>query len=463
MPLKYGLFIQDGLEYRSRDDVDESRGYWAQRSDGHVEYVAGRSDAPHSRFDNDVIRPGGEPGLLGRFTNFINPFNDDLAGRQENGTALSPQGQAALRAWLKQRGIDGHLVTNENAGALAETVSRTEAGMLPGENFDEELWRVFSAGAGETPEAMAQFLGLYGAQGKAQTAVARVRGRINPAWDEGSESGMGAGFGDPGDFTAQGMDRGAGEAGPGIENSPANSPGSALAAQTQTFDPGPNYEGQNLGDALASGGFTGAARGTAAGVGGALGADSGGGLAPGNFAGGVQVDGKTLREFVESDWGLAFNAALNTMRDAGAAGIFMDWLSGQMNRFVGEYKGVTGQMALEGRVPDIDFTSFLAKKGLLPATLDQSGYAVSQQFADFQEDAATAARRAAQASSGAGGAGGAGATYADTSMGTPIGAGGAGPLPGNQPDPNPLLAQSGPPGQGQVGSQPVDPLLTLIG
>jgi len=112
--------------------------------------------------------------------------------------------------------------------------------------------------------------------------------------------------------------------------------------------------------------------------------------APGTFDG-REVTPEHLREFVDSDWRLGFNAWMNTFRDAGAAGIFLNWMASQANRFIGEYEGRIGAQALAGELPRGDFVSFLETKGTgTGESLGGDPNAVAERFTSFTAEEAAA-------------------------------------------------------------------------
>jgi hypothetical protein len=139
-----------------------------------------------------------------------------------------------------------------------------------------------------------------------------------------------------------------------------------------------------------------------AGGGAFTGTDTVASLPSGPGVGGVEVTGDLLREFVDSDFSLGFNAMMNQFRNAGAAGIFLNWLGGQFNRLLGEYEGNIAQQALNGQVPQGGMTDFLVRKGLLDAPLaggDAPG------FADFASRQQTASAGGGDATGGGGAVG----------------------------------------------------------
>ena len=100
-----------------------------------------------------------------------------------------------------------------------------------------------------------------------------------------------------------------------------------------------------------------------------------------------------LREFVDSDFSLGFNAMMNQQRSAGAASLFLNWLGNQFNRLLGEYEGNIAQQALSGQRPTGGMTDFLVRKGLLDAEIvGDQGATPFDEFADRQQTGADGPR-----------------------------------------------------------------------
>jgi hypothetical protein len=111
-------FLQLGLFFENRDDVNEHAPYVEVYSNGSIVDVEGQGSRGGDAFrDIKEFAKGGFFGIpFG--TNPGNPFNDDRRGRSENGTPDLPgEARAAVRSWLNQTyGLSGD---NEiQAGAL---------------------------------------------------------------------------------------------------------------------------------------------------------------------------------------------------------------------------------------------------------------------------------------------------------------------------------------------------------
>lgn len=427
-------------QFRSRDDVTERQGYWALRADGTLHYVNPMEEVPaNDRFAEDQTQPG-SPGLLGTMLRSVGnmaagvvsgvwhqPFGvDSLGGNPDAGEELSPEMRRAMRAYLKaSAGIDGPVVTNESAPGMIDWVQKVKLGMYDTEDLYDALWasaRNDAHGASRNPqEAARAFINLFSSDGDIQ--------RANAAISRGAEFANveAAGRGDPADFNTA------------LDGAPDRGVAGAAGAKTA----GAGGAGAGLGaSAAAATGSGGAGLGGSGGLGGVTAAPK----APGTGPGGVQVTSDMLKEFVNSDFSLAFNKVLNGFRDAGAAAMFVDWFSKQLFRYQGEYEGEVADQALGGQVPTGSWTSFLARKGLLDPSLasDVGGNPMLDSF--------TAAKaKAAGTSTGSSSAGG--------------GGGALGPMPAAQSGSGPLVPSGGQaPGLTPNGlGSPVDPVAIMTG
>lgn len=352
-------FLQDGLEYRDRDDVDERRDYYVVYANGTVSLQKGAGPRETS-FGGTVGKIGSSIGnavgsLFDSKPNNVfqaagRPWADQMRGRPTNATnfraggspgALSPEVEKALRTEVqKKTGIE----VKQGSGANTWQVF-VEASDAERRGDDPK----------RTPTVMAlKQMATAGKQiSSAVTQVGKMQvqagGEIAKAVRSGEAGGQGGG-GDGGD-------------GGGTR-----------------------------------GGFGG--RGGGGGGGGSFGG-SASGLEPGSFRG-VEVTGDLLQEFVDSDFSLAFNAMLNEMRTAGAAGIFMDWLDGQFQRFRGEFIGNIAQQALAGQIPQGGFTDFLRRKGMLSGEPQDRVNPLFKDFAGGTPEAVTEGQQVQQVTETAG-------------------------------------------------------------
>lgn len=445
----YVAFAQMGRDgtwkqFRVRDDVAERQGYWALRADGSLTYVNPMDEAPSSgdrtRFNEDQTTRS--PGVLGSIASGAADFaaggllglfdwnpGDALAGRPDNGEDLSPEMRRAMRAYLKTTaGMDGAAVTNESVPAILQRVQEIKLGMYDEEDLYDALWSSWRTNAdGANPRELGRsFLNLF--SGKEVD-------RANEAIRRGAEMANveAAGRGNPADFATplDGVDPG--------DDVTAQITGAATGNQAAV-----KAGQQNLGGL----GGKAAAATSGAGIGGSGGVGSTTAVprAPGKGPGGVTVTPEILREFVDSDFSLAFNKALNGFRDAGAASMFMDWMTRQMGRFQGEYEGNIAEQALSGQVPTGGFTDFLARKGLLPSSDQSPAGTVDPLFSKFQ----AAQAKASGTTSSAGAAGGGG---------TPVAEGGSVPI---QPSAG-MSDGLTPNGLATIGGSQYDPVAMLVG
>lgn len=417
MPNPYVAFAQKDREgnwrqFRNRDDVMERQGYWALRADGTLRYMNPMEDVPENdRFADDQTRTA-EPGLLGRFAQGAADFavggalglfkwqpGDPLNGNPDAGEELSPEMRKAMRAYLKATaGMDGPVVTNESAPGMLDWVQKVKLGMYDEEDLYDALWssaRTEAHGASANPqEAARAFLNLFSGDDvqRASDAISRGAELANVE---------GAGRGDPADFNTA-LD------GVPDQSAPGNGAGAGSTGGARQG---------GLGAAAA-----GATGGAGAGTGGSSGLGSTVPNAPGTGSNGVTVTPDLLKEFVNSDFSLAFNKVLNGFRDAGAASMFLDWFSKQLFRYQGEYEGEVADQALNGQVPTGSWTSFLARKGLLDPSL------ASDVGGNPQLGAFTASKSKSSGSTGSSSAGGSGAL---------------GPMPAAQSGSGPLTPSAG--------------------
>lgn len=356
-PITYQRFIQldprtgQWKQYDFRDHVNEHQDYFGLASDGTLRRFTGVSTADPSRFDKDANQTNsGDTSVLGAAARVgfdaifrsgaikpPNPFNGDpLAGDPSKGESVTdPKILAAARQLLKDTwGLGGSAVTNDTALNTLATAIQVAAGLIPGENFDEAMFAHYS----KQGIAATDFLNLY-TPTKARNVegvLAKSGAAVNMnAPDQETDAGRGA----PQDF--------AGFSG-----------GADTASPTQPSSAKPGGATSVIGGS-----------GTEPGVGGALGqtqvqVPQEAGPGPG----GAVISPDELQNFINSDWHLPFNAMLNHFRNAGAASMFMDWLSTQGNRLIGEFEGQIAQQAMNGEVPTGEFSSYLARKGLLPGT-----------------------------------------------------------------------------------------------
>jgi len=92
------------------------------------------------------------------------------------------------------------------------------------------------------------------------------------------------------------------------------------------------------------------------------------GFQAGPGPGGQQVTPQLLREFVDSNPYYALNAMTNKFRSAGAAALFMDWLTDRNTqaRLLGEFEGFIAQQAMGGQVPKGSFSTWLETRTGMP-------------------------------------------------------------------------------------------------
>ncbi|KKN07159.1 hypothetical protein LCGC14_1070040, partial [marine sediment metagenome] len=130
-------YVQGPLQFTSRDDVDERQEYYIIFDNGTLEVV----QASLEPRPNILERAGS--GIADMFTGGLlaasgRPFTaggDPLNGRIENGTALSPEVQAALSTYLAtQYSIRG--VRNQDALKIFLQARQVERGLQEGQTFE---------------------------------------------------------------------------------------------------------------------------------------------------------------------------------------------------------------------------------------------------------------------------------------------------------------------------------------
>jgi len=362
-PLTYIGFIQYDprtgrwRQYDFRDHVNERQDYFGLGSDGTLRRQPALSSVPEGfdRFGRDQnVTNGGDTSFFGAgvrkgfdavFRSGLvkppNPFDSDpLAGDVNRGElVIDPKMLSAVRGYLSNEwGLDGPAITNDKALDVFAAAIQTQAGLNTdlGEKFNIEMYRHLVETRGMDP---ADFLALYSKSRGVSGEISVYTGNVNAgAPDQELDAGRGVAEDFAGD--SGGADQGK----PKVtrDSSPADRgiPSPSLTGTTKT-----------------------------PGIGGSLGA---GGVnvpnQPGTGPGGVQITPDLLQEFINSDWHLPFNAMLNSFRDAGTASIFMNWLSQQGPRLLSEFEGNIAQQALNGETPTGEFSTFLARKGLLAGT-----------------------------------------------------------------------------------------------
>ena len=347
MPKKYTHFVQSfrngpALVYDNRDDVDESMGYWQIDTDGMASYVKGITNrtfsaSDTSRFDDDLNQTQNpRRGLFGTPLFRDSFIGDPLAGRSGNAAgSISDfaEIQGVFRRYLAGKGLNG-VPVGPGIFEIVTQLNNSELGMRDDESLLEAYWSSFVATNGLSPETLKEFDRLVGGTPGTGEAIALKAEGLTPA-----ATGTAAGVPD-----ALDPDR--------DQDDPFTAGNAPVPGGTNESRPGAFPAGRST---LAS-----AVDGTAGGAG------AGDGLpgVPGAFDG-TEVTPELLREFVDSDWRLGFNAWMNTFRDAGAAGIFLNWLASQANRFIGEYEGRIGAQALAGEVPVV--TSLASSTPRAPA------------------------------------------------------------------------------------------------
>lgn len=77
-------------------------------------------------------------------------------------------------------------------------------------------------------------------------------------------------------------------------------------------------------------------------------------------AGGAQPStGDMIQDFVEGNWDATFGALINSLKAAGAAHAFLDWLRRQSGTYELQYLGSLGQQALSGQIPSGGVVDFI--------------------------------------------------------------------------------------------------------
>lgn len=331
-PVRYLGFAQRASsgswrQYQYRDDLDESRGYWALKSNGQVEYVSALQGAelrfssgstdPARRHLADLEQMAGGGGIGANLPGVPlsgGPGVHGITGarsRAAQGSDLSPEMLRAMRIRAAGFGFEGPGVTVENVADIintAETVMRSLPDPTP-ERFNAEF---------------AAAMGFVDADGN--LAPARVAALYSDTPRTGSSGSGSGGSGGTGPLGAMGP------------ATPDGKPVSGPSTSTGTFA------------GTAGGGI----------VGGGMQLPSKPGVGPG----GVEVTPNLLKEFVDSDWRLAMNAFVNQFRDAGGASVFLDFLQKKAVEFLGQYEGELAQQALDGKLPTGDFASFLSRRGV---------------------------------------------------------------------------------------------------
>jgi len=327
--MKHVSFAQksaDGqwLTYKYRDDVDERRGYWSLRSDGNVVYVNPIQVGRDARFDNDQYQGATRTARDVAGTSIQNAAtvltfggsdrlgmggnSDPLKGRVQGGVpGLSPEWTKGFRQYLQTNNMTGPGVTQANAAEIATFMRDVMAGQMKGENFDQAAYRAWTEG-GRGDDA--SFAKLY-----APSYLDTLVKNVDPPTAALSS------FSDPN------------EADSAIRGPSPDVPRTSFAS---TATPG--------GSSLTPGANTPSVPET-----------------PGDFDG-MPVTPQLLQDYLTSNWQGVFHSFVNSFRDAGAAGHFIQFLNDSMWNYYNQHQGELATQALAGNVPEGDFASFLSKR-----------------------------------------------------------------------------------------------------
>lgn len=358
-PVRTKAFVQQTGQgwkvFQYRDDVNQQQDYYELRTDGSLDYVS-HLDYIAPKKAND---PSGEwyllngqdsnPGLAGfgvagGFSGSpqgplgpMGPAGDTSAlgrGNPNSGSALSPEVIAAFRQYAKSKlGLDGPLLDqNADVPDMVDLANQVKRGLLKDEDFDTALYKAMKAkasGADGLARAQTTFAGLYSAAQKA-AVLTKVAGNLTaedpanaPEWSS-----------DPFPVSSK--------------------TGQVLNSQTGAkTDPKTGASTTPTLAAAASGG---------AGIGAGAGFPVPSTAGPG--PGGAEVTSDLLKDYLESDFNLAFGAYVNSFKHAGGAANFLQFVQRQMQSYLSEYKGELASQALVGKVPTGDWTSFLSRKAV---------------------------------------------------------------------------------------------------
>lgn len=360
-PKKRIAFVQNGLEFQNRDDLNEYEEYYEIFDNGTIEIVPGytgkRPERGASSRDYILDSAGALGGALGSLGRLLGDqgwrsgdprTGDPRRGRVTSGRPLSPESKAAINDYLKNAyGLKAPFQESWKFFAQAREIDRSRRS---GESFAQAFTEHIGA---SILEFNTQVQVEVDRRNKATGGAAD---RPTQIWDtQGPERALDAGdYPDPGVASA---------------SSPGDFASSLPENKSSTKTPGSSTgktPGSSTGPGSAlSGGLAGAV-------------DN---LPPGPGPGGVEVTPQLLRQFVESDFSLSWNAMINSFRSAGAAGVFMNWLSNQFVVYQREYMGIVGAQALAGKLPVGDFTGFLRRKGMLAGDPTEDLNTVSPIFA----------------------------------------------------------------------------------
>lgn len=74
---------------------------------------------------------------------------------------------------------------------------------------------------------------------------------------------------------------------------------------------------------------------------------------------GGQGAGSLAQDFLEGNWDVVYGSLVNTLKAAGAANAFLDWLRRQSGTYELQFLGGLGEQAAQGQIPTGKIQSFL--------------------------------------------------------------------------------------------------------
>ena len=362
------------LIYKYREDVDPDYEYWAVLSNGTVQpysrYDTGSDSDPKKPTSTGAAWSGGlGGGWLNAFT-MVAPvaagagtiINSFAGNNRQRGVPLTENNAETVRAFRNYATNLGFAGLGAGVDALdaVESIDRARRGMNPGEDIEMALFNSLvskygGSGPGEQLAAtdMARMLSTKAAQAFGLKLMRSKAGTKAATPGASPEQEFGGTADTASRGTAGGTFAGQAAGGAGI--------GADAGAVTKTRVPVP--------------GEPGVMRDT-----------------------GMTVGPQQLSDYLNNDWQGVFGAWMNSFRNAGAAGNFLQFLSRSANDYFLQYRGELAQNALDGKLPQGDFASFLTKGAIGNAGKiggDPAFDATAKMRADQQRQSEIDAARAA--------------------------------------------------------------------